>query len=71
MLAHAGVDIFKVDRNGQVAELRVMLRPLRPTMLIAEAMKRRMVALLEENKRQQLTRGAGGGGGGSGDLSRL
>ena len=37
-----GVDIFQLDEAGQIAELRVMIRPLRGLQAVAAAMERLM-----------------------------
>jgi hypothetical protein len=37
-----GVDIFQLDEQGQIAELRVMIRPLRGLQAVAGAMERLM-----------------------------
>jgi hypothetical protein len=37
-----GVDIFQLDEQGQIAELRVMIRPLRGLQAVAAAMERLM-----------------------------
>jgi hypothetical protein len=37
-----GVDIFQLDGQGQIAELRVMIRPLRGLQAVAVAMERLM-----------------------------
>jgi len=37
-----GVDIFQLDETGQIAELRVMIRPLRGLQAVAAAMERLM-----------------------------
>jgi hypothetical protein len=39
MLKVEGVDLFKLDENGKVIELKVMLRPLNSTLIIANQMK--------------------------------
>jgi hypothetical protein len=38
-----GVDIFRVNSDGQAVELRVALRPLNATIAVAEAMKQKML----------------------------
>ena len=38
-----GVDIFQLDEQGQITELRVMIRPLRGLQAVAGAMERLMV----------------------------
>jgi hypothetical protein len=40
-----GVDLIKLDENGKITELRVMLRPLNATMELASEMKNRMLSL--------------------------
>jgi hypothetical protein len=37
-----GVDIFQLDEQGRIAELRVMIRPLRGLQAVAAAMERLM-----------------------------
>ncbi len=37
-----GVDIFQLDEQGQITELRVMIRPLRGLQAVAAAMERLM-----------------------------
>lgn len=39
-----GVDIFQLDDDGQITELRVMIRPLRGLQAVAAAMERLMGA---------------------------
>lgn len=39
-----GVDIFQLDEQGQITELRVMIRPLRGLQALATAMERLMGA---------------------------
>ena len=39
-----GVDILRIDENGLVAELTVMLRPMSGVAAMAEAMRRRLTA---------------------------
>jgi len=40
-----GVDFFKLDDEGKVTELKVMLRPLNATMILAQAMKDHFAAM--------------------------
>lgn len=40
-----GVDFFKLDDEGKVTELKVMLRPLNATMILGQAMKDRFAAM--------------------------
>ncbi len=40
-----GVDLFKLDEQGKVTELKVMLRPLNATMILGQAMKDHFAAV--------------------------
>lgn len=40
-----GIDLFKLNKNGQITELRVMLRPLNATIILAQEMKSRFKKL--------------------------
>ena len=40
-----GVDFFKLDDEGKVTELKVMLRPLNATMILGQAMKDHFAAM--------------------------
>jgi len=44
-LAVDGVDFFKLTEDGKVRELKVMLRPLNATMLLAQTMKDHFTAM--------------------------
>lgn len=44
-LAVDGVDFFKIDSDGKARELKVMLRPLNATMLLAQTMKDKFAAM--------------------------
>jgi hypothetical protein len=40
-----GVDLFRLDRNGKIIELKVMLRPLNSTIEVSNEMKNRLLNL--------------------------
>ena len=40
-----GIDLFKLNKNGQITELRVMLRPLNATICLAQQMRSRFMKL--------------------------
>lgn len=40
-----GIDLFKLDDEGRVIELKVMLRPLNTVMLLAQNMKAKFAAM--------------------------
>lgn len=40
-----GIDLFKLNKDGQIVELKVMLRPLNATLNVAQEMRERLVKI--------------------------